>query len=808
MQTLTGSKFDNVIADVTNNLKIMENMKESNNQVNNSSVQNNNTQLDKEKPALKEIEEFEESIVLVESQVSNNKEDEKEELDKVDSLSFKKEFQVPNENGFPSKYDEIFTSNININPSVMHVNKFPEMPNKSVISKEDFMNFNFNQNHNQNQIPQKDTFITPKDWNYTNDESIFEIETKVNAFRAKINHKEINLLFKSIKKSNINVVFSNEEYSFNVAPISTIENLVESNFAYDKAYKEQISEHILSLHNYVYKWRNIFPDGNGFYRAVMYAFLENVILTDNTMAIKELICIFEDKINNENRILSPSIQKHIDQLDKNIIAQILYVIYIAMDNPLQIGNPYEILLKAFNFCVPFDKGMIFFLKFLLYEFVLENKDKLYTPDFPIKIGNLLAPQFIKENGEPDFDLYFEEELLKMDVDAQKIAVFLVPFVLRCDINIIVYDFDKGEIPYVKKFECGLQNKFQMNLLFRSINYDIIYDSEYYKKYEKTLSAYEYRNLKSRVVDMNAIEQLKNINKNNESNQIDTSNKVKNESSVNETVCKICENYIAKKNKFNLCYQCLLTEIENQTMGFYLEYLSVHTSSLNPKQFYDFHLIYNNFFNKKTCVIRDQQSYLSDAAKEIGKSLKELINEVKKKICVVCQNTIEEITPVYTLPCGCNLCDNNCFDKYFNLLLLIPLKAIKTEKKRVTVFDSCLCGFSFKNEHYINFINDFEILDKKKLKNKLKKAIINNWYQQCLSCCKQYSKNKRSHAFFDVELKDERGSPFGFSNFKHIICGQCKRNIVNKSVVCNLCNYTHQVVQTSKIELEEEDCLIF
>ena len=317
MQTLTGSKFDNVIADATNNLKIMENMKESNNQVNNSPVQNNNTQLDKEKPALKEIEEFEESIVLVESQVSNNKEDEKEELDKVDSLSFKKEFQVPNENGFPSKYDEIFTSNININPSVMHVNKFPEMPNKSVISKEDFMNFNFNQNHNQNQIPQKDTFITPKDWNYTNDESIFEIETKVNAFRAKINHKEINLLFKSIKKSNINVVFSNEEYSFNVAPISTIENLVESNFAYDKAYKEQISEHILSLNNYVYKWRNIFPDGNGFYRAVMYAFLENVILTDNTMAIKELICIFEDKINNENRILSPSIQKHIDQLDKN-----------------------------------------------------------------------------------------------------------------------------------------------------------------------------------------------------------------------------------------------------------------------------------------------------------------------------------------------------------------------------------------------------------------------------------------------------------------------------------------------------------
>ncbi len=50
-----------------------------------------------------------------------------------------------------------------------------------------------------------------------------------------------------------------------------------------------------------------------------------------------------------------------------------------MDN--KAGNVYEILVKSFNFCPPFDLGMIYITRHLIYEFILENTDKVYNPDF-------------------------------------------------------------------------------------------------------------------------------------------------------------------------------------------------------------------------------------------------------------------------------------------------------------------------------------------------------------------------------------------------------------------------------------------
>ena len=144
--------------------------------------------------------------------------------------------------------------------------------------------------------------------------------------------------------------------------------MVESNFAYDKSYKEEISKHILLLNDYIYRWRNINGDGNGFYRAIIFSFLENIILTDNIMLMKEIIILFDEKINvnNPNVISRPYIKKYINNIDKNLIFQILFLIYKAMENPISIGNPYEILIKSFNFCLPLDKGMIYFFRILMY----------------------------------------------------------------------------------------------------------------------------------------------------------------------------------------------------------------------------------------------------------------------------------------------------------------------------------------------------------------------------------------------------------------------------------------------------------
>ncbi len=66
-----------------------------------------------------------------------------------------------------------------------------------------------------------------------------------------------------------------------------------------------------------------------------------------------------------------------------LIIQILFHLCECMDN--KAGNVYEILAKSFNFCPSFDLGMIYFIKYLIYEFILENADKVYNLDFTLKI---------------------------------------------------------------------------------------------------------------------------------------------------------------------------------------------------------------------------------------------------------------------------------------------------------------------------------------------------------------------------------------------------------------------------------------
>jgi len=122
--------------------------------------------------------------------------------------------------------------------------------------------------------------------------------------------------------------------------------------------------------------------------------------------------------------------------------------------------------------------MIYFLKYLLYEFILENKNKIYNSEYSIKMGNLLSDKYINEKGDYLFDYFFQDNLLKMDTDVEKIIIYLTPFIIKFDINILIYNFEKNEILSQKLFKCGLKRKEKINLLLRFTHYDIIYNYEY------------------------------------------------------------------------------------------------------------------------------------------------------------------------------------------------------------------------------------------------------------------------------------------------------------------------------------------
>ncbi len=852
MQNLTESKYDKIIDNVS---KELDNM----------NIQNIN--YDNIAQQQFKIGEKDESKIKFNKNESVNS-DLRRNMFSQSKINLPNKSELENNEFNETKYDNIFNSKI-VSYLNNSDNKSHKFSNISSITKHEF------ENESKSIIDFNFDYINPKDWDYTNDNSIFTIENKMQNIQSKMNKVQINQLYSSIKKCDINVIYANNNAIYNIFPLNFMENLVESNYNYDPIYKKEITEQILLLDNYIFKWRNINKDGNCFYRSIIFGLLENIILTDNIMLIKEFIILFDEKINlnNPNVISNILIQKTIELIDKDLILQILYVIYLAMEYPENIGNPYAILIKSFNFCLPFDKGMIFFLKYLLYEYILENKNKIYNSEYPIKIGNLLSDKYINEKGEYLFDYFFEDNLLKMDTEVEKIVIYLTPFIIKYDINILIYNFEKNEIPCQKLFKCGLKEKEKINLLLRFNHYDMIYYNDYYQNFKKQFEFYSYHNLIFRVVESNNLEKLRNVRKNqqsyekdeniypNLSNIIDNNNdnninnnnnynyhniniNFKNEDNNNnynqnynynninnndnyyqnnnsnqnsnnnnnynnQNMCVICFTNINNNNSFKLCNDCLFSEIQSQIMGFYIEYLSSLTNNLNPKLFYEFNLMFNNYIKKKVCIIQAQKANLLNCIKLTNKSLTDYIKPIKTSICVQCQNNLDNNFQSYTLPCNCILCLKKCINKYFNFLLINQIKILKENRIRNSVFDCCYCGYQFNNNDYISLYNDFNKLNIKDYQKYLIEAMKNNWFQKCLICLKVFNNNNKNDLFYKLELKDKKiTETLELKTFKHIICSECF-NKKNKEIQCHLCESVHKLIIWKEYSYNDiEDCSIF
>ena len=125
-------------------------------------------------------------------------------------------------------------------------------------------------------------------------------------------------------------------------------------------------------------------------------------------------------------------------------------IIIKLLNNNDIKEAYITLIKVFNVTRVFDRVMIFYLRFLLYDYISENQNKLFKKDFPVCLGNLLPEEYETPDGKFLYNDYFLKDLLKFYTCAEKLAVFLVPYVLKVNLNIVFYYFGN---------ECDIENKF-------------------------------------------------------------------------------------------------------------------------------------------------------------------------------------------------------------------------------------------------------------------------------------------------------------------------------------------------------------
>ena len=710
-------------------------------------------------------------------------------------------------NSNSSKYDEIFNEKNSQNSSSKDV----RIQNKSSLSKTELQNDKFISKQNSQNF-QKEDYLNPIDWLYTNDSNILYIESNIEKLNEQINLQEYSQLCNSIKKCDLNYVFKNPNLTFCIGPISTVENLVESNFVFDQTYKEDMIAHILLLDNYVYRWRNINGDGNCFYRAIIFSLFENIVVTNDIMLLKEIIILFNDKINVNNKYVSnnPYIKKYIEKMDKNLIIQILCVLFNTMDN--EEKNLYEILIKIFNFCSFFDKGMIFFMRFLIYEYILENENKVYSSDFGLKIGNLLPDKFITEKNEFLYDQFFEKELLKMEEDAEKIVIYLTPFIFRIDLNIIMYNFERGETVCERLFKCGLKNKQKINVLFRVTHYDILYDEKYFNQYKKFFDIYTKKKIILKVININELNQLRNINS---TSSIDNINKNKNDvvyiqefdnnQKNDESICISCYKKLTKTNKLNLCLKCLRNEIDNQMFSIYINYLNKITN-YKTESIIQINPIFTKYFNKLSCNINNKSYNLLEIISLSGNSLNDFIKIIKKRICVMCQNNINSSSDSYNLPCGCILCSTKCIQKYLEFLLVNEYQKLEILKIKKSIFEVCFCGYQFNFNDYIKLYKTLMINKFKSFQKKFKKVIGNNWVQKCLICFINYLPQ---HTFYKLELKDdELNNIFDIKKFNHIICKNCFDKSL-KEINCLICCRMHKISSYTKKDNDDDDgCSIY
>ena len=343
-----------------------------------------------------------------------------------------------------------------------------------------------------NEIKEEDNlYLKIEDFPENPISEIFIYEQVVDKLRPMISSIEAELKVIDMKSLKWN----------NIKEGKRLEVMVENTYGFDRYLKNQMLEELCFLKRVINCWRGVAGDGNCFYRSVIFSWLEYLIFSKKINILKIIISNLYTKfdISNEKiKSLPPQYRKQFISEEKLIAITLLEIIirFIQKDN---IKEAYLTLIKGFNVTRTFDRIMIFYLRFLLYEYISDNQNKLFKKDFPVLLGNLLPQEYETPDGKFLYNDYFLKDLLKFYTCAEKLAVYLVPYILKVNLNIVFYYFGKDCDIENKFFSCELPNKEKkfdtVNVLFRTAHYDVCYFTEYYNRYQQLLKLYSSINTK-------------------------------------------------------------------------------------------------------------------------------------------------------------------------------------------------------------------------------------------------------------------------------------------------------------------------
>ena len=578
-----------------------------------------------------------------------------------------------------------------------------------------------------------------------------------------------------------------------IGPLLPLTTLIESSYKYKPELKNEMQKKYLRLKNYICNYRTIYGDGNCYYRAVMFRYIELLIVNKKSDYIKLLIL----DINRcySNLLVRPFLIYNNQRINSEIIIQIMIIIYELVENN-NILEAHQAFYKAILFSKDFDFLLIFYLRFILYEYIKNNENKLYMENFPVLIGNLL-PSIYEKDGVFDFNSFYFNYLLKMFIPAEKIIIYLTPFVLGIDLEMILFNDD--EVDVVKHFQYYDDNNSEEKnndknildiiqkifLINRKNHYEIIFNyfdnknyNDIYKYYRNDIKPYFINedNLLSNIyLKIKSIDSSKNIKK---IESIDNNNNIGNKD-INEIkkdlICIKCSSKINMKNKTlkNICQSCLSKEIFIQTKNYYKEYLKEITPKINQASIKDLN---NLFLNKITVKILENTLNIKQVIEEMEYNnqnkhfINKLMTQLKESICLYCHNDINNQNINFKLPCGCNFCSLIHLENFFKKLV----------RYNLTYNYKCLCAFEYKPHQTFELCN---ILNNNKIYESNVAYFKHLAYIFKDLCC-ECGQNNNNLISITIDKSN--------TNF-HNLCENCAKikNIhINNILDCIICNKKH------------------
>ena len=515
----------------------------------------------------------------------------------------------------------------------------------------------------------------------------------------------------------------------NIKQGKRLEVMVENTYGYDRFLKDQMVEELCFLKRVINCWRGVAGDGNCFYRSAIFSWLEYLIFNKKINTLKIVIANLYVKFDvsyKKVKTLPFQYKKQFTTEEKYVAITILEII-IRFLKENNIKEAYITLLKAFNVTRVFDRVMIFYLRFLLYEYISDNQDKLFKKDFPVCLGNLLPQEYETEDGKFLYNEYFLDDLLKFYTCAEKLAVYLVPYILKVNLNIVFYYFGKDCDIENKFFSCELPNKDKkfdtINVLYRKAHYDVCYFNDYYNNYKNLLDIYCNLNTEFKgdfyILDPNLVVQQEKI-----------LNKL---SPFDENKSVIFNRVLFNKQR---------KEIQNK--------MDENKEKIENKMNID--------------DIKKYSKYIYEG----------IINNKDKNICFICNKETKNDDKIGVLPCNCiiNFCSDECKNNYYKYLSAF------FNKMEFNVNIKCgKCKNVINRTKFIENLNFVDENARKELKNKM----IEFYKMYCMNCLNPVDnqakivicKCPQLHKLLDT------------NKFEHKLCKECK-----SSGNCKICNLYH------------------